>query len=149
MPLCSGCVIFAITHLLIPWAHFACEKCDSLVICRVYALIWIMLDMNIIRCRNQKLLLPSGLEPVPIEFRVRRVINIIEQRRAAYWFPLVVPYSVAFVAHSIALSLQRHGHVSHARNAEYPGFRNIGFTSTIPMRHFNISEFFQQWLNFP
>ena len=33
-------------------------------------------------CRNQKLLLPSGLEPVPIEFRVRRVI--IEQCREAY-----------------------------------------------------------------
>ena len=43
------------------------------------------------KCSKQKLLLPSGLEPVPIEFRVRRVI--IEQRRAAYWwFPFVAPY---------------------------------------------------------
>ena len=32
----------------------------------------------------------NGVEPVPIEFRVSRVI--IEQRRAAYWFLFVAPY---------------------------------------------------------
>ena len=37
---------------------------------------------------------PADSNPCKREFRVRRVI--IEQRRAAYWFPLVAPYLCPF-----------------------------------------------------
>ena len=91
---------FAFT-ILLPSVERQCPHC-LLVTTFLFSSLW--LNSRDAKCRNQKLLLPVGLEPVS-ESSESGALSLSSAARHID-FHLLRRIYVAFVAHSIALSLQ-------------------------------------------